>query len=92
MDCRCCCKRIPQKALNTHYLGIVGVYECPHCGAVQGECYRGDSYRIVKPQWAPADTPIENSRYFDLTVLGSDGITRQHGWFDVTTRLITQVG
>ncbi len=97
MNCPCCGKPISQKDLNTPYIdrhghAIRGVYEHSRCGAVLGQCYKGDAYGIYIPQWAPADTPAENQRYFDLTVLGSAGIERVHGWFDIETRKLTRVG
>jgi hypothetical protein len=73
-----------------------GVYTCPKCGAIYtprgGTIYLGDSYNYVLPYWAPADTPVEQARYYDLTCLGSKGIERRHGWYDTVTRRITQVG
>lgn len=93
MNCSACGKKISQKALNQRYLNIVGVYECQHCKAVLGQCYKGESYQIVKP-WMHANpnVPLENWRHFDLTVLGSNGIERRHGWFDVDSRLVVQIG
>lgn len=71
---------------------ITGVYECAACGAVHGECYIGDSLGIVQDAWHDKPSRMEDLRHFDLTCLGSKGITRRHGWFDITTRRITQVG
>lgn len=97
MNCPCCGKKVSIKDLNTPYIGkdgrkVNGVYEHSKCGAVLGSCYKGDSYAVYLPYWAPADTPLENWRYFDLEVLGSAGIERVHGWFDIETRKLTQVG
>ena len=97
MNCPCCGKKISQKDLNTPYADrfgrtISGVYQHSRCQAVLGQCYKGDAYGIYIPQWAPEDTPAENQRYFDLTLLGSAGIERVHGWFDIETRKLTQVG
>ena len=88
--CRCCCKRVTIKARGAHYLGIGGVFECPHCGAVQGTCYKGDSYRVVRSRWH--EGPSERTVYFDLTTLGSAGVVRVHGWMDADTRCMVQVG
>lgn len=71
---------------------IVGVYECKKCGAFFGKCYKGESYEIVLPYMAKKEVSLEKQRYYDLICLGSDGITRRHGWFDTTTKLITQAG
>ena len=95
--CPCCGKRITVKNRNTYYAGrdsrkIIGVYEHDACGAVLGSCYKGDAYAIYLPYWAPPETPAENERYFDLELLGSAGIERVHGWFDIQTRRLTQVG
>jgi len=88
--CRCCCKRVTLQTRGAHYLGIGGVFECPHCGAVQGTCHKGDRYLVVKPAWH--EGPSEHQVYFDLTTLGSVGVERFHGWMDANTRRIVQVG
>lgn len=69
------------------------IYDCKSCGGVFGDCYLGDSYGIVLPRFS-ADGQVADARakYFDLTCLGSEGVTRRHGWFDPITKLITQVG
>ena len=90
--CPHCNKRITVKALNTPYQGVRGVYECPTCGAILGSCYKGDSYGIVKPFMVNVEPPAERVRYYDLRVLGSDGISRRHGFFDTVTGLIVQIG
>jgi len=68
------------------------VFECRRCGAIYGDCYKGESYAIVLPYMAEAEVPPERCRYYDLTVLGSDGVSRRHGWFDPDTRRIVQIG
>ncbi len=65
------------------------ISECTKCGAVYGTCYLGDSYGIVKPSFGEDG---ERSIYFDLTCLGSQGITRRHGWYNPETLLTMQVG
>lgn len=94
--CPNCLKKISNKAMNKPYMvgstKIIGVYECPKCKAVLGDCYKGESYMIVKPWFSANEAPLENWRYYDLTVLGGNGIERRHGWFDVTTRTVMQVG
>lgn len=92
MNCKCCSKKISMKFASMPYKGIMGVYECPKCGAIQGECYKGQSYQIVLPFFSKNEVPNDEWVYYDLTVLGADGIERRHGWFDPATRLITQVG
>lgn len=95
--CPCCGHKVSLKDRNTPYTGksgrtISGVYTHSRCGAVLGSCYKGESYDIYLPYWAPADIPPENWRYFNLEVLGSKGIEYIHGWFDCETRRLTQVG
>jgi DNA-directed RNA polymerase subunit RPC12/RpoP len=68
------------------------VYTCKRCGAVFGTCYLGESYEIVLPYFTKEDVPSERLRYFDLTCIGSKGLTRRHGWYDAATRRIVQVG
>jgi hypothetical protein len=36
--------------------------------------------------------PTERCRYFDFTTIGSAGIDRRHGWFDVESRRVVQIG
>ncbi len=71
-----------------------GVSACQRktCGALWGFCYLGDSYSLVKPWFTFDETATARQRYFDLEVVGSQGVERRHGWFDPETRLITQVG
>jgi hypothetical protein len=68
------------------------VYTCARCEALYGSCYLGDSYTLVRPHFTTDPTADQRARYFDFTTLGSKGIERRHGWYDPTTRLITQVG
>jgi len=71
---------------------VSGVYACARCGAIFGTCYKGDSYRLVLPRFAKEPVAPEQLRYFDLTLLGSDGVTRNHGWYDPATKLVHQIG
>lgn len=68
------------------------VYRCRRCGALHGTVYRGELNQYVIMRLAPQPVPAERERYFDFTVLGSDGVSRVHGWYDTATRLVTQVG
>lgn len=69
------------------------VFSCGSCEGLVGDAgYLGDSYGLVSPHWAPADVDSGRTRYFDLVALGSEGLVRRHGWFDPTTRRVTQVG
>lgn len=81
----------------SHKLGYEiepSIKECAACGAIFGTTYLGRSYELVKPWFhkAPETVPVEATRYFDFTTLGSAGIGRRHGWYDPATRTIIQVG
>lgn len=69
---------------------ITGVYSCASCGGVHGTCYKGDGYSFFRPEWHQG--PDGETQYVDLTLLGSDGIERFHGWVNAETRRIVQVG
>lgn len=68
------------------------VYVCERCGCLHGRCYLGDSYTLVKPFFTTERVPHERQAPYDLDCLGSQGMTRRHGFYDTQTRLITQVG
>lgn len=68
---------------------------CTGCGAIftTRRIYLGDSYQYAKAFWFKGtDPPPEQWVYFDLDVLGSEGIGRRHGWIDRETKLILQAG
>ena len=96
MNCRACNAEITDQDQDRGYAvngrKIVGIVTCSHCGGVQGECYLGESYTIVRNAFADDEVPFEQTRYYDFTVIGSNGIARRHGWFDTVSRRITQVG
>ena len=54
--------------------------------------YLGESYELVLPEFETGETAREDLRYYDLTCLGSKGLTRRHGWYNRRTRRIVQVG
>jgi hypothetical protein len=95
--CRCCGKQIFSKEMEIPVIGKsgkkhLGVYKCPSCEAIQGECYLGESYDLVLPQFDREPEDLENQRYYDLKCLGSKGFTRRHGWYNPRTHKITQTG
>ena len=65
--------------------------ECVGCGGKQGTMYKGDVFGLVK-----INTMVEQGEadinYFDFTVLGSDGVSRVHGWYRTHTREVLQFG
>lgn len=64
---------------------------CRKCAAIfGGPIYLGDSYAIAGPGLhAETGAPI---RYFDLDCLGSAGLQRRHGWVEVGSNRVVQVG
>jgi hypothetical protein len=60
------------------------------CGAIHGTCYKGEGYEFYLPYWH--EGPDGETVYVDLELLGSDGVTRFHGWINKQTRKIVQVG
>ncbi|MCG3207214.1 MAG: hypothetical protein FOGNACKC_00814 [Anaerolineae bacterium] len=97
VECPGCGKKMTNKAYNEPVKTpdgrtVIGAHECPHCRALFGEMYKGESYSLVKPWLTGADVPPDKWRYYDFQVLGSNGVERRHGWFDPETRLILQVG
>lgn len=76
---------------NVRHETLVQVYICQSCGAIHGTCYLGESYSIAKPYMCNRPD-MDDTTYFDLECLGSNGITRRHGWVRNSTKLIAQVG
>ncbi len=69
------------------------VYTCKGCGGIFAHnIYLGESYDYVLPYFETETIPTEQTRYFDLTCLGSKGLERRHGWYYPATKRITQVG
>lgn len=64
---------------------------CRKCSAIfGGPIYLGDSYAIAGPG-LHAETGAP-TRYFDLMVIGSAGVQRRHGWVEVGSTRVVQVG
>lgn len=69
------------------------VHQCSACTAIFGDLYLGDSYNFVLPRFTDDPAADSRARYFDFTTLGGDNTrSRRHGWYDPTTKLITQIG
>jgi hypothetical protein len=90
MVCAACSGRIVTPAV----IGGVAhrnLHQCRKCGGVHGMLYRGEARQIFGldlPMLANSDSP----RYFNVTVLGSEGIAYVHGWFDERARSVVQYG
>lgn len=88
----CSGKRLFERTRNR-----VRYQECRRCGAVLSDgMYKCDRSELVLPYWADPNelkaTSPEKLRYYDLTLLGSKGIERVHGWFNPESKRIHQVG
>jgi hypothetical protein len=89
VGCPCCSST--NIDLNATVNGISMMSVCGACNAVFGQCYLGDSYKIAKAGLVN-ETPGAATRYFDLTCVGSAGITRRHGWLETRTGRVVQIG
>lgn len=74
-------------------LDLFGVGTCEDCGGLNGTepIAKVKSFDYVRSTMRAGE--VEDQRYYDLVVFGSDGkLRRRHGWYDPKTREITQVG
>jgi hypothetical protein len=72
---------------------LSAVFRCRQCSAVFGVCTREEATELVIPAMSKEDAPPEYWRCYDLQVFaGSQLLERRHGWFDLRTRLILQIG
>lgn len=70
---------------------------CSRCAAIfswGGPMWRGDVSYYLTLRFLKGDVPAEQLRYFDFQVMeGSDlSLKRIHGWYDVESRLVVQIG
>tara|TARA_R110000824_G_scaffold380931_2_gene573473 strand:- start:30 stop:317 length:288 start_codon:yes stop_codon:yes gene_type:complete len=79
--------------------GVFGVFSCDDCGGLLADnVYLGSSYALVSNSFYSGPLSDEELmeagryRYYDLTCLGSAGITRRHGWFDSETKTVVSTG
>lgn len=87
------CPACSSKKVREILFNGVRVLECASCaGIIADHLYLGESYSVVLPYMTDKEIAPENLRYFDLSGVGSKGPYRRHGWFDVQSRLIVQVG
>ena len=92
--CHGCGKRVNQKIVNTPYRGVISVWQCPHCEAIQSHTYiyLGESYSLVLPYFDTGECNPDDQRYYDFLVLFGNKTDRRHGWYNPATKRITQVG
>jgi len=82
-----CCSATRGNAVEVNGRLAHGLYLCEGCGGLLGSCYRGDS-----PVLMVFGEDGDESRYFDLDLLGSDGISRVHGFYNPATMKVVQFG
>lgn len=70
------------------------ICQCISCGAIHGTCTEKESWELVKPEFHQGESDPENQAPYDFTILpkGEQATYRRHGWFDKTTKKITQTG
>lgn len=83
MICPACNENENQKPLS------VSIHKCGSCGAVYGDCYKGEVYRHIALQHGLVGG--DSDHYVDIVTVGSEGIRRIHGWVDDRNRLV-QIG
>jgi hypothetical protein len=95
LKCSACSGGLKQQAEILRGTGYgSNLLVCVRCGGLHGTMYRGEAAHLVglgRPMLAEATSP-DALRYFDLTVLGSAGVSRVHGWYDVRERRVVQYG
>lgn len=77
----------------TNVPGISGLSQCRRCGGLHGSIYAGVATSLIGyglPM--QAESGPDGARYFDLSILGSAGVSRMHGWYDPRTHRIVQEG
>lgn len=70
------------------------------CGAVYSTrpIYKGDAALLISPFMTAEAVPADRTFYYDIDVLGSDGLHRRHGWAAMDLKgasggaLVVQVG
>lgn len=68
------------------------VAKCTKCGGIFGEVSEA-RYDAVVPHGWQTDAPPERQRYFDFIIHSvRKPAYRIHGWYDVTTNKIVQLG
>lgn len=90
---------------STHqvrYMDLSWVWSCCTCSHIHGECSESVSFKIVKPEWETEPVPADQWQSYNLMVrakLGSPnfergplGRYRRHGFMNLATRKIIQVG
>ena len=75
---------------STPVLGT-SLYKCRSCGCIHGIAYRGDVAKVVNLN-SLVEQGDADVRAFDITVLGSDGEIRVHGFFRTDTKEVVQFG
>ena len=69
-----------------------GLFACDRCGGLHGEMYRGEAPTVVNINRMSSRQDTDGGRYFNLALLGSEGVRHVHGWFDPATKLVLQFG
>ena len=68
------------------------LYSCERCGCVHGSGYKGDVLSVVLVGTLRGESASGESLPFNVEMVGSDGVTRSHGWFDPVDGVVHQYG
>lgn len=74
---------------------VAGVVHCQRCGGIFGSCAAAEAQTLVRSEWSTDPEADSRAIGFDLTITDlprEQGGGRRHGWFDPTTKRITQTG
>lgn len=66
--------------------------KCESCGGLHGTLYLGEAVGMVGLGKPMVSGEYSDSKYFDLTVLGSEGVERVHGWYSPSLGRVVQYG
>jgi hypothetical protein len=86
VECPACSSREARATLAD-----LSVYVCGRCGCLHGTTYLGSSYSFILPRMTSSVEGVAEFPY-DLRTLGSAGVSRRHGFYQPSTKLVTQVG
>ena len=92
--CPACLQVVASEQRAIRYKGVSGLYVCPHCSAVLGQCYASLLRAVVDlDRWQSVDYGEDGDvSYFDVYEMSAGGVKRIHGWVHNSTRALVQLG
>lgn len=92
MTCSACSGRLVPVTFTPAADVLVTLYRCVQCDGLHGSLPREHAGAVVGIGHQLQTNAIGDLRYFDLTLVGSFGSQRAHGWYDTVTRRVVQYG